>query len=479
VSTVRRSLFLLLANNYYAVALQLISTLVISRLLTPVEIGIYAVAAVLGALAGQLRDFGLQEYLIQEKQLTHSRIRAAFGMNIITSWSMATLFLISSATVGEFYRQPGITDVMRIQCISFVLVPFGAITMAYFRREINYRPLLISGILSNTISFFVSITMVLNGFSYMSLAWSALAGVITSVTASMYFRPKSYPRWPSFRGLGEVFHFSKHAMGIYVFGQLGRSAPEAIIGRAVDVASVAFFSRANGMIEIFNRGVIRPTVEICLPYFSQTSRAGQEPRIGYLRATALLTGIGWPFFIAMGIIAYSAIRLLYGSQWAASVPLAQILCLVAIVELLYWLSTEVMIAEGRVDQSNRLQFIVQLLRLAGILLVFPFGLTGVCWGLLLASFAGAVISHRFLHRVIGLRFTDIVKACSPSALTAIFSSIPTIYIAGFIEQDSSNYLWVFFGSVLATAIAWVLAIKIFRHPFWDEICLLAAKFAKK
>lgn len=479
MSTVRRSFSYLLALNYYGVVLQLIGTLVISRLLTPTDIGIFSVAAVLGSLASQLRDFGLQEYLIQEKQLTNSRIRAAFGMNIITSWSMALLFFASSAAVGEFYRQPGITDVMRIQSITFLLVPFGAITMAYFRRELNYRPMFICGMLSGTTSFTVSIVMVLNGFGYMSLAWAALVAVVVGVTASTFFRPKSYPRWPSFRGLGEVFHFSKHAMGIYVFGQLGKSAPEAIIGRALDVASVAFFSRANGMMEIFNKGVVRPTVEICLPYFSKASRAGTEPRIGYLRATALLTGIGWPFFIAIGIVAPSAIRLLYGPQWAYSVPLAQILCMVALVELFYWLSGEVMIAEGRVDQSNRLQFILQMLRLAGILLVFPFGLTGVCWGLLLASLVGAVISHSFLHRIIGLSFADVVKACTPSVLTTLVSSIPTILVAGLIDQGESNYFWVVFGSAFATAVAWILALRLFRHPFWDEISMIATRFIKK
>ncbi len=454
-------------------------TLIVSRLLTPTEIGIYSVAAVLAALAGQLRDFGLGEYLIQERQLTHARIRSAFGMNIITSWTMAAVFFFSSTVIGEFYRQPGVADVMRIQCINFLLVPFGAITMAFFRREMNYRPLFLAGILSSTVSFIVATSLVLTGFGYISLAWSSLAGIVTSVVVSVVYRPSDYPRWPSFKGLGEVIHFSKHAMGIYFFGQIGKSAPEAIIGRALDVASVAFFSRANGMMEVFNRAVLRPTLSICLPYFSQAARAGQETRIGYLKATTLLTGIGWPFFIAISALAYSAIRLLYGPQWMVSVPLAQILCLAAIMELPYWLAAEVMIAAGRIDQSNRLQFIVQSLRLGSLVLVLPFGLTGACWGLVLAALGGAVVSHNFLRRIIGLRFGDVVRACAPSAATAVVSSIPAMLVVGFINQDESNYLWVLFGTGSATAVAWAAALRIFRHPFWDEICLIAAKLTKK
>jgi hypothetical protein len=38
---------------------------------------------------------------------------------------------------------------------------------------------------------------------------------------------------------------------------------------------------------------------------------------------------------------------------------------------------------------------------------------------------------------------------------------------------------VFFGTGIATAIAWLIAIKITRHPFWDEVCLIAGKFANR
>ena len=91
MKSVRLALLSSLAGNYISVALQLLSTVIIARLLTPTEIGIYAVAAVLAQLAAQFRDFGMAEYLIQEKDLTNEKIRAAFGVNIIISWTMSAI----------------------------------------------------------------------------------------------------------------------------------------------------------------------------------------------------------------------------------------------------------------------------------------------------------------------------------------------------------------------------------------------------
>jgi O-antigen/teichoic acid export membrane protein len=479
MGSVRRSLLFSLADNYLGMLLQLAASLIIARLLTPTEIGIYSVAAVLSALASTFRDFGVAEYLIQEKNLTQEKIRAAFAANLGVSWLMGLLLLGSSGAVGEFYRQPGVAEVMRIQCMNFLLIPFGAVTMAYFRRELNYRPIFIAGLCANISSFSVATLAALSGLGYLSLAWSSLTGVAVTVTVSIFFRPKDFPRWPGLAGLGEVIRFGKHASGIYLFGQIGKNAPEAIIGRVLDMASVAFFSRANGLMELFNRTVLRAVTPVCLPYFSQAARAGEPTRDGYLKAIGMLTGIGWPFFLYIGVAAYSIIRLLYGPQWMTSVPLAQILCLVAILELPYYLGTEVLIAEGRIDQSNRLQFLIQAMRVSSLFLVIPFGLPGACWGLVVSASIGAAIGQRFLHEIIGLRFLNLVRACTPSALVAVISITPIALLSLVVEQSETNYLPFFLGGSLATGITWLAGLRVFRHPFWDEISRFAGGLMRR
>ena len=475
MSTVRRSLAYSLADSYLGVLLQLASTLIISRILTPTEIGIFAVAAVIAALASTFRDFGVAEYLIQEKELTPQKIRSAFGANVLVSWLMALLLFAVSGPAADFYRQPGVADVMRIQSITFLLIPFGAVTMAYFRRELNYRPIFLANLVANIASFAVAIGGVLAGFGYLSLAWASLAGIVVTVVVSLMLRPKDFPRWPSFKGLGEVAKFGKHAMGIYFFNQIGKSAPEAVIGRALDMASVAFYSRGYGLIEIFNRTVLRAVEPVCLPYFSKSSREGHQTSIGYLKATCLLTGIGWPFLVFIGLIAFSAVRFLYGPQWMQSVPLAQILCILMILHLPYFLATEVMIAVGRVDQSNLLQLYLQGLRVLGVLLVFPFGLTGACWGLVGATLLGAIVSQRFLHRTIGLEFAQLFRACVPSVLVTVMTAVPGLAITMLIEQNETNFFPMLVGSSCATAIAWLLSLKAVKHPFWQELNTLLAK----
>ena len=106
----RRSIAYSAAESYIGVAIQLLSTVILSRILTPSEVGAFAVAAVFAALASNFRDFGIAEYLIQLGKLTDTHLRAAFAVNIITSWSMALLIFTAANWAGAFYKSDTITN---------------------------------------------------------------------------------------------------------------------------------------------------------------------------------------------------------------------------------------------------------------------------------------------------------------------------------------------------------------------------------
>ena len=155
MSTVRKSLAFSALDSVVGLVLSIASTAIIARILTPEQTGVFAVAAVFASMASTFRDFGVAEYLIQEKQLDDHAIRAALSVNIAISWLMAVLLFSLAPMAAGFYRSPGVAEVMRVQSASFLLIPFGAVTMAWFRREMNMKPIFIAGLLANAVSFAV------------------------------------------------------------------------------------------------------------------------------------------------------------------------------------------------------------------------------------------------------------------------------------------------------------------------------------
>jgi len=479
LTKIRRSLAYSIADSYLALPLQVIGTMIISRLLTPTETGVYAVAAVFSSLASTFRDFGITEYLIQEKELTAEKIRAALSVNIAFSWAMGLLLFFAAPRAANFYQTQGIEEIMRLQAFNFLLIPFGAVTLANFRRQLDFRPIFIASLWANLTTFFVSTFCALQGLGYMSLAWASLAGVIVTVGTSLWYRPTDFPKWPGIKGIGRVIRFGKFASGVYVFGQLGKGAPEMIIGRAQDMAGVALFSRANGLVEIFNRTVLRSIMPVCMPYFAKNNRDHGGIINVYLMSISLLTVIGWPFLAFVGIVAYSAVRIMYGPQWTASVPLAQILCVAGAIELIHCLAKEALMACGDVRRSSFLEIGIQTSRVAGLIAVIPFGLSGACWGLLLAAVFGATLSQWNLARAIGLRTRDVVRSCLPSFYITFFSIAPVALWVNVEGINEGNFLSFAFVGGAITVTLWLLALRFFQHTLWKEVTALAQKLISK
>ena len=469
MTQLRRSIAWSSAQSYLGTALQLVSTVVLSRVLTPTEVGTFAVAAVFSALASNFRDFGIAEYLIQEKNLGERQIRAAFAVNIGVSWLMALLLLAGSGVAGGFYREDEVGAVMGIQALSFLLIPFGAINMAWFRREMNFKPMFVAGVLADVAGLVVAITLALQGFGASSLAWASVAGVVATVAVSLWFRPPGFPRWPALRGLREVLTFGGYASGIYVLGQLGKGMPEMVIGRVQDVTAVGIYSRGSGLVQLFRQLVVRGIMPVCLPYFARSVREEGNVNRAYTRGVAILTAVGWTFLGFLAISAQPAILLVYGDQWGAAVPLAQVLCLAAAVELVHYLAKEALLSHGEVRRASRLQLELQSVQLAGLLAGLPFGLIGACWGLLAGQIVGLWLSQRALQATTGLRSLDVLAACRPSLLLAGLALLPQ---SALLLIDASTprqeLLWMFVGGIL-TAGAWLAAMHRLQHPLWFEL----------
>ncbi len=469
MTTIRHSFYYSATESYISLGLQIIITVVLSRLLTPTEAGIFAVAAIFTGFAVQFRNFGISDYIVQERDLTAEKIRAALTINLLISWSAAGALSLLAPLVASFYSEPGIANVLRVQAIGLILMPFGGILIGYFKRILNFRPVFIANVAGNVTSCTVAIVCAVYGQGYMSLAWSSLAGVIVNSIGIMLFKPSDFPFWPSLKGVGPVFNFGKYASAIMLFGQIGKGAPEIIIGRAEDMASVAFFGRSSGLIELFNRAVLQAVMPICLPYFSASHRASGSVKSSYLTVISYITVVGWPFIVIVGLLAYSVIHVIYGFQWLQSVPLAQILCFAFAIELIHIFSKEALTSMGEVKRSHQLQIGVQVSRVLGLLAVIPFGLREAAMGLVCASVFNFFYTQWHLKQALDLNLREVWQVSRKSLLISLLMGLPVVLVLQLFPQNESNYYW--YGSLggIFAILAWYSLLTAVRHPLVAEL----------
>ena len=83
MTSVRRALLFSLLERYALTVLAFASNVLLARLLTPSEIGVYSVCMAVVGIAGVLREFGIGSYLIQKREVTRAHLGTAFGLSLV------------------------------------------------------------------------------------------------------------------------------------------------------------------------------------------------------------------------------------------------------------------------------------------------------------------------------------------------------------------------------------------------------------
>ena len=85
MSSVRQKVALQFIVSNLALVANFVLTIVLARLLSPHDIGIFSMSAVLMAVAHVFRDFGVTAFIKREKELTSESLRNALGVLLVTS----------------------------------------------------------------------------------------------------------------------------------------------------------------------------------------------------------------------------------------------------------------------------------------------------------------------------------------------------------------------------------------------------------
>jgi O-antigen/teichoic acid export membrane protein len=465
---VRRALALSFLAANAATLVSFVSAMVIARLLTPAEIGVYSVAAALVAVLHQIRSFGIANYLVQEIELTHDRIRTAFGCLLATSWTLALVVLAASFPAAAFYGDPGVAAVMKVLALNFLLAPFGGVAMALLLRDMRFGARAVLEVSSAFALAGTSIALALRGFAYMSLAWGSLAGIVVGIIVANAYRPAGLPWLPSFRDARRVIGYGAPSMLGDIVHSLRVNTPELIVGRALGLEPVAFFNRAKSLTGQFYGLIGQAVQKVAFPYFAQERREGRDIKPAYLTTVAYFTGLGWPFFGVLALLAEPAVLLLFGDQWEASVPLTRIACLAAAINLPWSMLANVANAMGQPRVTMRVELQLLFATFVLVALASTASITAVAWSLCGVSALHGLLVARALRGLIDVRFRDCSGDLLKSAgvgLISVIAALPGWLLVPRALGEAGQLA----AGLGAAGVGWLIAIVWLRHPLIREL----------
>lgn len=478
-TSARKALAWSFAERYIGLLVSIGSTMLLSRLLTPEQVGIYSMCAAFTAVAGILRDFGVSEYLIQEKDLTHDKLRAAYAIAFGIAWSIAAVIFFSRHLVADFYAEPRVADVLLVLTLHFLILPFSSPSFALMTREMAFRKIFFMQMTCNATQALTSVTLAWLGFGVMSLAWGPIANVAMQSLILLWLRPKEVLTRPGLRELRTVLRFGSMFVTSRTIEVLSRNVHDPIIAKHYGFEAVGLFSRAYGLIDLFHLNVGAAVVRVATPAFAAQHRAGQALGAAYARATALFVSVSWPFFGFVALTAEPIIRVMFGTQWIQAAPLASVLALTGIPHGLMALAPQMLSATGHVARRMRVTLLFGPIHVVSVVVASYFSLLAMAavWVLSNAVMLGLYL--RELRRTVGLGTGELARAVWPSAIVAIVSVGAQASTMVLLQRAQASNLTTLILTFAAGLAFWLLAARLVRHPAYEELVRVLGAFSQR
>lgn len=468
MSAVRRALLFSFAERYALIVINLASNLVIARLLTPSEIGVYSVTLAVMSIAQVLRDFGVASYLIQEKDLTDDHIRTALGVTLAIGIALGFVLFAAAPWIADFYSKPSMRDLLWLASVNFLLLPFSTISLALLRRRLAFKALAIVNLIATLAGALTSVGLSWAGYGPLGLVAGTLVVSATTGFAAWWAQGERRLLRPSLSHWRSLFRFGAQSSAVGIVTSVSMDINDLAVGKLMGFEPVALLSRAQGLMNLFHRDLMGAVRNVAYPAYAKAVREHQTMEPLYVTSVTYVSVVAWPFYGFVSLYSLETLRLLFGPQWDAAAPLVPLFCLAGSLAAMGSLMGNLTVAMGRMDLLTRMELFFQPAR--AVLAVAAAAYWREPWACAAALVVATLLQLPLIYCVKAKFLANDWPVLSRNllrslAVTVLALALPAALLVLQPREVGQPMAWHGFLLAIVSCIGcWVLALVCCQHP---------------
>lgn len=394
------------------------STFLVIRILTPEDYGLFALTQVMLMLFTLLNGYGLASAVIQRDEISSHELRQIFGLMLLLNGALAMAQILCAPLAAAYYRQPMVADLLRVQSLIYLTIPFSALAYAQLARSMEFQRQAQVNLVSALIGAGVALGGALAGWGVWALVWAPIA-LFTARALGLTIAARSW-MWPSFdfRGAGSIARYGGLIAVGQFFGFVQSQADILVAGRWFDAHLVGIYTTALLLTQIFNNKVVPPLNEVAFAAYARMQNDRSALAAGFTRSTRAIMVAAMPFFFGLAAVAEPLVLTLLGEKWREIVPLLLPLALAMPFWTLFTLLRPATDALGRPGIASGNAAAGALLMPVVFLIGAQWGIMGIAWAWLIAYPLLLGFSAARSLPLIGIRAIELVRAVTPPVLAA-------------------------------------------------------------
>jgi O-antigen/teichoic acid export membrane protein len=362
--------------------LQMISTVVLARLLTPADFGLLAMVGAVMGIAELVRDFGMTGAIIQAQKLDDRVWKSLLWLSAAIGLVLSVVVALCAPLIAALYNEPRLVQITLLMAPGVFLSGLVMPLQALATKQLKFGTLALLDVSTMAAGVVAGVVTALLGWGFWALVMMAgTQFVVRLVVLWWVVRPKwGRPRivreaWTLVGTGGSIF-------GAELLGYAEKNVDNIIIGAQLGPAALGQYTRAYALFLLPLQQMNGPLGRVALPVLSTLRDDGDRYR-RYISSAALVIGyLTLPTYAVAAGVAQPLVQLLLGPGWEVAATVFALLAIAGFAQAVGRLRTWLYISLGR---SHR-QFVYDLV-------ARPIVIAGYFFGLWWGGLEGLVITY--------------------------------------------------------------------------------------
>jgi PST family polysaccharide transporter len=455
---VRRGLAWSSLNNLLLRLGSLATGIVLARLLTPAQFGVYAVALTVQAIMMTLADLGLSADLIRCRD-PERRAPTVATLGLVSGALLATLGVATAGPLAAALGSPRSASSIAVLSVTLLVAGLGVVPYARLQREFRQRALFAVALVDFAVGTSVTILLVLAGWGAMGLAVGRLCA--QAVAVAVQFRlAGTAPRFGWERTIvGAVLFFGLPIAGANLVSWALLSVDNVVVARSTGPLLLGYYVLAFNISTWPMTAIGQVVRSVALPGFARVH--GRDGGRIVAHALAVTWALGLLAGVLLATLSSPLVGLVYGRRWLPAASVLGALGIFGALRVAFDLIASYLLARGASRSVLALQVLWFVALVPAMVVgIHADGINGAAWAHVVVAAGIALPGYVWcLHRQ-GVRVGLLARAWWPPLAAAA----PTAALAAFAASiTTSDFVGLVLGGLTGTATFAILLNRWLRH----------------
>lgn len=442
----------------------LIVSIVLARILTPVDFGIVSLVMVFTTIMQVFVDSGLGTALIQKKDADDLDFSSVFYFNFVVCFILYVGMFVTAPYIAGFYNDSSLTAIIRVTSLTIVISGVKGIQQSYVSRNMLFKKFFFATLGGTIFSAFLGIAMAYAGCGVWSIVAQQLSNTAIDTLIlwiTVKWRPQKMFSWNRLKGL---LSYGWKLLASSLLDTVYNNLRNLFIGKIYTSADLAYYNQGDKFPKVIVTNINASIDSVLLPSMAEEQDHADRVKSMTRRAIKTSTYIMAPLMMGLLFCAESIVKLLLTDKWLSCVPYLRIFCFTYMFWPIHTANLNAIKAMGRSDLFLRLEVLKKAVGLILLLLTMRISVMAMAYSLIISSLFSQLANSWPNWRLLNYNYLEQLRDILPSIIIATGMG-GSVYLVGYLPLPTISTLMIqiIVGAAIYTGTSALLKLEEFEY----------------